>query len=132
MLRLAARTDIVSAVLSILGASACAEARQGLRAGEQLRAQLKALAHGTGVVLTHAEKYWATLTFKGARHVLKLRFEGRAEIECGEAMLAALDPQALIIPGQLVASIAVVAMDQVNGDAPRLDVTIEALLAEDH
>ena len=102
-----------------------------MRAGEQLRAQLKALAVGAGTVRAHAESSWPSGAFSFTRHRLQIRFASGAEIERAEAMLAALPDHQFIIPGQLVASIAVVAMDQVNGDAPRLDVTIEAVLMEE-
>lgn len=121
----------MSAVLELLGASACAEARRGLRAGEQLRAQILALSGGAGTVLAHLERPWASITFRGSRHIIKLRFDREDEIGQAEAMLTALPDHEFIIPGQLAAEVAVVEMDQRNGDAPRLDVTIKALLLEE-
>lgn len=119
-------------VLEILGADACAEARRGMRAGEQLRAQLIALAGGAGTVRVHSERAWASITFSGTRHTVQIRFEGDA-IDGGEAMIEAAPEHEYTIPGQLVADVAVIDVDhrQLEDEHWRMDVTIEALLLEE-
>ena len=118
-------------VLELLGASAVAEARRGLRAGEQLRAQLLALAGGAGTVRVHAERSWASITFKGTRHTLQIRFEGVGEVAQAEAMIALLPDHEFSIPGQMVADAGVIDVDQRVLPCPTLTVTVEVLLLED-
>jgi FKBP-type peptidyl-prolyl cis-trans isomerase 2 len=116
-------------VLELLGRSAVAEARRGLRAGEQLRAQLIALAGGRGAVRVHQENAWQSATFNGTRHTLQLRFQGD-EVAGGEALIAAAPCHEFVIPGQLVAEVAVVDVDHRLAGA-LLTVTIKAWLLED-
>lgn len=116
-------------VLALLGASACAEARQGLRAGEQLRAQLILLAGGAGTVRVHGERAWSSPTFSGTRHTLQLRFEGD-EVAGGEAMIAAAPEHEFCIPGNRVTELAIADVDHRVEDE-LLTVTVAAVLLED-
>lgn len=128
MLRSAPRGEDLS-VLGLIGASACAEARQGLRVGEQLRAQLILLAGGAGTVRVHTERAWNSPTFAGTRHNVHIRFEGD-DVAGGEAMMAAAPGHEFSIPGQLVADVVILDVDHRVLDE-RLTVTVEALLLED-
>jgi hypothetical protein len=117
-------------VLTLLGTSALAEARRGLRAGEQIRAQLLALAGGAGMVRVHQERSWASINFAGSRHTLQLRFDGD-DIDRGEAMIGALPDHEFVIPGQLVAEANVLEFSRKLLPAPNLTVTVEVLLLEE-
>lgn len=107
-----------------------AEARRGLRAGEQVRAQLVALAGGAGTVRVHAERAWESIVFTGTRHTVQLRYEG-ADVLMGETLIALLPDHNFVIPGQIVADASIVDVDQRFVPDELLTVTVELLLIEE-
>lgn len=119
----------MSTVEQLLGASALAEARKGMRAGQQLRAQLLALASGAGTVVAHAEHSWSSITFTGSRHTVRLRFEGD-DVTDGEALIEGAPGHEFIIPGHRVTTVSIVDVDHRVSDE-MLAVTIEVQLLED-
>lgn len=96
----------------------------------QLEAALLALAHGQGRVVEHRERSWASITFAGTRHRLRIAFDTPEAIEAGEALIAALPDHEFALPGRLVADATVGAVDHV-AQPPCLTVTCELLLLED-
>ena len=92
---------------------------------------LAELAEGHGRVLAHNEVAWASVTFSGTRHRLRLAFDGPSAIEAGESFIALLPEHEFAIPGQLVADAAVVEVDHRLAPDPRLTVTAELLLLEE-
>ena len=65
--------------------------RRGRRStGERLREAVLALAGGYGEVLLHSETAWASITFAGTRHRLRMAFEGAEAVAGGEELVAAL------------------------------------------
>jgi hypothetical protein len=92
--------------------------------------QLEALAGGEGLMLVHASRAWASITFAGSRHSFTWAFDGRDAVEAGEAMIAALPDHEFSVPGHLVADAAVGSAEQ-RADPPRLVVEFEILLLED-
>lgn len=100
-------------------------------ASARLREALLALAEGHGVVLAHAEKNWASITFAGTRHRIDLAFEGDAAVAAGERFIAFLPEHEFALPGQLVADAAVTAVDHRLLPQPRLQVSCELLLLEE-
>jgi hypothetical protein len=100
-------------------------------ASERLREELRALAGGHALILAHAEKSWASITFAGARHRLDLAFEGAEAVEAAETFIAYLPEHEFAIPRRLVADAAVVAVDHRIGRDPRMEVRIELLVLDE-
>ncbi len=98
---------------------------------DRLRDAVLALADGHGVVATHKETAWASITFAGTRHSLQLVFEGTDAVEFGETLVAELPDHEFAIPRQLVADAAVTAVESTLLPSPRMEVTCELLLLED-
>ena len=97
----------------------------------QLLSALMGLAGGRAELIRHAERPWASVTFAGSRHTVLLAFTGSEAVAAGEAFMAALPDHEFIIPRQLVADAAVLALEQVMLPEPRIEVEIEVLLLED-
>ena len=89
------------------------------------------LAGGKAVLLRHAEKPWASVTFAGARHTIALTFAGAEAIEAAERFIATLPDHEFTIPGQLVAEAVVTAVDHTMLPEPRMTVEVELLLLEE-
>ena len=100
-------------------------------AADRLRAALSDLHQHRGQVLTHTEKAWASITFAGTRHTLRMVFDTPEAVEGGEALIAALPDHEFALPGRLVADATVSAVDHAAGPPPRMVVTCELLLLED-
>lgn len=99
--------------------------------GERLREAVLALAGGHGEVQHHAETAWASITFAGTRHRLRIAFTGAEEVEGGEALVAALPEHEFAIPRQLVADATVCEVESSLLPEPRMVVECELLLLED-
>ncbi|WP_435417142.1 hypothetical protein WAB17_09615 [Parerythrobacter aurantius] len=99
--------------------------------GERLRGAMLALAGGHGEFLLHAETAWASITFAGTRHRLRIAFEGEAAVEAGEDLVAALPEHEFAIPRQLVADATVCGVENTLLPTPRMVVECELLLLED-
>jgi hypothetical protein len=99
--------------------------------GERLREAVLALAGGQGQALRHTEAAWASITFAGTRHRLRLVFEGAEAVAAGEELVAALPEHEFAIPRQLVADATVCGVESTLLPAPRLVVECELLLLED-
>ena len=97
---------------------------------ERLREALLTLTGERAIVLEHDERAWASITFTGARHRLRLRFEGAEAVEAGEQFIAFLPEHEFTIHGQLVADAAVVEVDH-RLEPPLMDVACELLLLEE-
>lgn len=98
---------------------------------DRLREALLTLAEAKGVILSHEETPWASITFSGARHEMMIDFSGPDAVAAGERFIAALPDHEFAIPGQLVADAAVSAVSHVMQPEPRLFVTTTLLLLED-
>lgn len=97
----------------------------------RLEAALIALAGGHGRVLDHRERSWASITFAGTRHTLRIAYETPEAIEGGEVLIAGLPDHEFALPGRLVADATVSAVDHALAPAPSLTVTCELLLLDD-
>lgn len=97
---------------------------------DRLREALLALTEGRATVLEHDERAWASITFSGARHRLRLHFEGAEAVEAGERLIAFLPEHEFAIPGQIVADAAVVEVDH-RLEPPLMEVVCELLLLEE-
>lgn len=110
-------------------ASAPSAPRRKRSPGERLIEALSALALGHGTVVSHRETAWASITFSGKRHTVRMLFDGVAA-EAGERLIAALPDHEFAIPGQLVADAAVNEVDHRLLPDERLEVTIEVLMLD--
>lgn len=96
-----------------------------------LFSQIQTLTGGQGELLVHGERPWASATFTGSRHTLRLAFAGHDAILAGETLIAALPDHEFDIPGQLVADAAVTSAEHALLPSPALIVELEILLLED-
>lgn len=96
-----------------------------------LRDTVLAIGGGLGRVIFHHEKAWASITFAGVRHTLRLEFDGPAEVECGEKLVDELAGHEFLIPGQLVADAGVEHVEHRMLVNPRMLVTASLLLMEE-
>lgn len=99
--------------------------------GDRLREALVALGGHHAQVLSHKERAWASITFAGTRHSLRLLFAGEEAVLAGERFIAELPEHEFAIPGQLVADAAVGSVDHRMLPTPRLLVECELLLLEE-
>lgn len=97
---------------------------------ERLREAVLKLADGHGEVLNHSETAWASITFAGTRHRLRITFAGDAAVRAGEELVAALPEHEFAIPRQLVADAAVIGVDSTLLPEPRMVAECELLLLE--
>ena len=97
----------------------------------RLERAVLALAGNHGRVVEHRERSWASITFAGTRHTLRIVFDTPDAIDGGEALIAALPDHEFALPARLVADATVSAVDHVLQPAPQLTVTCEILLLED-
>lgn len=98
---------------------------------ERLREAVLAICGGSGTLLTHEERAWASITFAGTRHELVLRFDGIEQVEAGERLIEQLPDHEFRIPGQLVADATVTKVDHRFGQVEVLTVTAVLLLLEE-
>ncbi len=98
---------------------------------DRLREAVLALADGEGEVAAHHEKAWASITFAGTRHSLRIVFEGPEAVEAGERLIADLPDHEFTIPRQLVADATITSVESTLLPAPRMEVTCDMLLLED-
>lgn len=88
------------------------------------------IADNKAQLLAHREESWASVTFSGTRHSVKLRFEGIEAAIIGEAMIEELPEHEFTIAGQLVADCAVSSIERtVNPLA--LTIEVDLLLLEE-
>lgn len=100
-------------------------------AGERLRLALADLASQHVAITQHDERAWASITFSGARHSLRLVFEGCEAVEAGETFVAILPEHEFAIPGQLVADATITSVEHALLPQPRMLVECELLLLVD-
>jgi hypothetical protein len=98
---------------------------------DRVRTALTALAGGTGAILSHDEKAWASITFSGTRHQVVLEFCGAESVAGGEELIERLPDHEFTLPGQLVADATITKVDHRFGAMERLEVTAVLLLLEE-
>lgn len=99
--------------------------------GDRLRSAVLDLAKGYGEIEQHTEAAWASITFAGTRHSLRLRFDGKDQVEAGENLVACLPDHEFVIPRQLVADATITSVDSSLLPHPCMVVDCELLLLED-
>ncbi len=90
-----------------------------------------ALASGQAQFEEHRGTQWASATFAGMRHVMRLHFAGAEAVAHGERLAAMLPEHEFRIRGQLVADLAIAQVHRRDEGEPALTLTIEALTVED-
>ena len=100
-------------------------------AAKRLHAAIGRLAEHLAVVETNREERWASITFEGARHTLRLRFEGADAIAAGERFIAALPEHEFDLYRQFVAEATILSVDHGLLPEPRLVVTCELLVLDE-
>jgi len=96
-----------------------------------LLSALLELARGQAALVQHTERAWASATFSGTRHNVRLAFTGDKAVAAGEDFIAALPDHEFAIPRQLVADAAVLSADHALLPQPVLEVEVQLLLLED-
>ena len=99
--------------------------------GDRVSQAVQQLAGGHATLIHHREKAWASITFAGTRHEMKLEFDTPPAIEAGEHLIATLPDYEFTIPGQLVAEATVASVDHCLHPQPRLTVNATLLLLEE-
>ena len=99
--------------------------------GTRLCGIVLGLAECRGVLLSHSERAWASITFSGTRHRIVLQFDGAAAVAAGERFVAALPDYEFAIRGQLVADAAIRSVDHRVLPVERMIVEAELLLLEE-
>ena len=96
-----------------------------------LLSALLQLGEGRAELISHAERAWASVTFTGSRHIVRLAFAGEEAVQAGERLIDALPEHEFAIPRQLVADAAIMAVTHTSLPEPRLEVEVELLLLDE-
>lgn len=88
------------------------------------------LASGMAELEEHRGTQWASATFSGMRHVLRVRFNGSEAVVRGEWLAAILPEHEFRMRGHLVADVAIAQIHRRHEGEPAMTLTIEALSVE--
>ena len=99
--------------------------------GARLRNALLALMDQHGQIEHHRERAWASITFAGTRHTLRISFNGEGAVTAGEDFVAILPEHEFALAGQLVADATVTTVEHSLLPNPHMVVECELLLLED-
>jgi hypothetical protein len=100
--------------------------------GALVRALSEAFPSFAGKVMAEqlCERPWASITFAGARHRLRLMFSGPGAVGVAADFLAAMPHLEFVIPGHLVADVALLTEERCDSGAFAA-LELEALTIED-
>lgn len=98
---------------------------------DRVRLALLALAGPDANLLTHEETPWASITFAGTRHELRIDFDGIAACKAGEKFVVSLPDHEFVIPNMLVADATISEVESSYTPEPRMVVTATLLLLEE-
>lgn len=101
------------------------------RSTDRLANALMALTDHHARIVEHREIPWASVTFCGQRHALRLQFTGTAAIAAGEALIAILPDHEFVIPGKIVADAAITEVCHRTLPDESLELSLELLLLDD-
>lgn len=88
------------------------------------------LARGDAQLEEHRGTAWASATFTGMRHVMRVSLLGEDGVRTGEWLAGVLPDHEFRIKGHLVADITVTAIHRRTEGTPAMTMTIEALTVE--
>lgn len=92
-----------------------------------IRAAFGSLA-GAVVVEEIRSRAWASVTFRGARHELRLRLEGAGADAAATRFLDGLEAKEFVLPGHILADIGRISIQRLPGS---VRIALEALTVED-
>lgn len=99
--------------------------------GDRLASALAALSGHQARISEHRETPWASVTFCGQRHALRLHFTGSEAVAAGEALIAVLPDHEFAIPGKIVADAAITQVCHRTLPNESLELALEFLLLDD-
>jgi hypothetical protein len=105
--------------------------RRAPRPWLQLVSAVLKLAGEHAQLLSHSEAAWASITFTGTRHVIRLRFEGDAGAADAEAFIDAMAEHEFTLSGKLVADATIAMVEHTQVPEPSLIVEAELLVIDD-
>lgn len=88
------------------------------------------LGKGHAALEEHRGTTWASATFTGMRHVLRLRFDGEKAVATAHWLARILPEHEFTIAGHLVADIAITDTHRRCEGAPAMTLIVEALTVE--
>lgn len=88
------------------------------------------LGGGAAQLEEHRGSAWASATFTGMRHIMRISLHGPEDIKTGDWLAAILPDHEFTIAGHLVADIAVTEGHRRSEGTPAMTLTIEALTVE--
>lgn len=89
------------------------------------------LASGMAELDEHRGTQWASATFTGMRHTMRVRFSGTEAVARGSWLATILPDHEFRIRGHLVADVAITEIHRRDEGERALTLTIEALTVED-
>ena len=98
---------------------------------QRLRNALIELTGGLGRLDWHKEKAWASITFTGTRHTIRLTCQGSDAVEAGELFIAQLPEHEFALPGQLVAEATITSVEHTVLPDPYMQIECEILVLND-
>ncbi|MFC3097361.1 hypothetical protein [Alteraurantiacibacter palmitatis] len=101
-----------------------------IRKDEALVRALKEIGADAGMMIMHAQREWASITFSGVRHSLTYAFDGAEAVAHAERMIALLPEHEFSLPGQLVADAAVTNIEH-RIEPPRIVLDCELLVLDE-
>ena len=101
------------------------------RSNDRLTNILMALASHQALVVEHREIPWASVTFCGQRHTLRLQFTGNHGVAAGETLIAILPDHEFVIPGKIVADATITDVCHRTLPDESLELALEILLLDD-
>ncbi len=88
------------------------------------------LARGDAELEEHRGTSWASATFTGMRHVMRLRFNGDQAVQTAQWLVRTLPEHEFALSGHLVADIAITESHRRSEGEPSMTLIIEALTVE--
>lgn len=104
--------------------------RRAPRPWLQLVSAVLKLAGEHAQLLSHAETAWASITFTGTRHVIRLRFDGQAGAAAAEAFIEAVVDHEFRMSGKLVADATIASVEQTQGSDAAVTIEAELLVID--
>ena len=100
--------------------------------GDHLVAAVMALATDSGTLLEHSHRRWASITFVGSRHSIRIQFDGVDALDASSLFEARLPEHEFAVPGHLVCDAGVIVSEHdFIGGAVSVTMTADILILKD-